>query len=324
MVRKGASRVCRFLPSLPRGADFAYSAAMPWFKHAALAFAIASITATQAMPSNACIVAAEPPPPHLDTVPATGAVDVPTDVAILVLNVESPTARLSTLDGTAVATTTATLGSGDSEIRPDEPLLPNTEYELEIDLVGAPNDVWAVRFTTGMGPTLPDSEPPQVALERWVFADDVQRILGCSASKEGTCVAVEDGEYFEVTKLHGDSGGDAAANYDVAYYQGSFVTDLGTVSNGDGSCIRLRKRLANGSLTKATEICGSDAPTYELGDNASFACTSHGIEHDGKKTRLDPGCSVTPGSRLTGASAATIALAGFATALLAARRRRQR
>lgn len=267
--------------------------------------------------SSACQTLAEPVPFSVKTAPAAEATGVPTDVAILVFGYRNPTARLTTAAGVNVETSTALVGENDSEIRPDQPLLPHTKYNLEIEVGETASGVWPLSFTTGDEPT--PSQSAQISLERWVFADDVE-LTSCDGPREGTCVVVPDGAYVEVMPA---LAGEDAGGYAAYYYSHSFITELSTVSNADDGCIRVRQRLANGTFTDPTRLCGADAPTYELGDNGSFKCTAKGVEHDGEKTLAKPGCSVAPGSRLTHTSATTITLAGLAAALFASRRRRR-
>lgn len=280
---------------------------------------VAVTLAVNSAPSSACSLLAEPEPVpfSLETAPADGDTGVPIDVAILVLGRPSPMARLLTAAGAAVETTTAAVGKNDSEIRPSEPLLPNTQYTLEIEVGETASGVWPLSFTTGDKTTAPQSA--QVSLERWVFADDVQ-LTSCNGPKEGTCVVIPEGAYVEVAPTLADGG---APDYAVDFHNHSYIAEVSPVRNADQGCIRVRQRLANGTFTEPARVCGADAPTYELGDNGSFACTAGGIEHEGEKTLIEPGCSVTPRTRLTGTSATTIALAGVATALFASRRRRR-
>lgn len=296
--------------------------------------------------AEACTTTLSEDETSVRTLPANGAEDVPTDVALLVdvsqirsalVQPFDDFATLRTSTGATLAVEAKPLSSRYVEVKPLQPLAPNTAYELDLRVQGTSEEepeLSTMTFTTGAGPEQLTDVPLNASLQHYVFSDDVQ-LSTCDRPRSGTCVVLPDDVLVTVTYFkRGQSTNEEQASLDsddniwgepvTSIATGSFGSELGFDYSSDWACVRLQHRRANGSHGEPVVLCGSDAPTFELFDNSSLECTSQGIEHSGKMERKTPGCAVSPISVGSDSRPGAVATALLLAALGSLRRRTRR
>jgi hypothetical protein len=298
-------------------------------------FSLALITSWMPAHAHACSWLARA---ISSSLPASGAVDVPLDVAPVIRGHGQPGALVwETLDGIKVEFDWVDLGRSASftegnalELVPRTHLQPHATYVIRARLDGAGALEERITFTTGQ--TVADNG----ALARPSLAASVLTIAPsmCTSATEISCIAAGEAPVLlEISDAMGNS------------LVGDVVTgDLFTYISGP-SCIRISTRSASGQLSEATELCGSALPiraarsgeldgthpcergAFQPNEQGTATDTSGVVagpssaDADANESAADVGCAVSQLGRANlGFSALAIL---FPAAALAGRRRRR-
>jgi MYXO-CTERM domain-containing protein len=297
-------------------------------------------------PRAARACSTQAPPPALETLPADGAVEVPTDVrptvnafaaGIYSLTDQAPTFELVDPAGHVVALTPGDGFTWDLELSPAEALTPNTRYQLNghwaVGAAMTPVDK-SVSFTTGAGPLAAAPPRPQASMEHYFFSNGPGS--SCDPQPTGSCVAMPDDAVVELTfvdtfKQELGSGYSKDGEHPIPYLmRGPFFINLSGRDQGTNFlCAKLRTRAANGAVSDALTLCGSDAPTFSV-RSTKIACTAGGLTVDGQLAPMSPATKSVPtvsiggGCAVAGGAPGSAGLAFGLAALVFATTRRAR
>jgi MYXO-CTERM domain-containing protein len=255
------------------------------------------------------------PPPALVGMPADGDTGVATDVRPVydvnrsgLRTPDSATFELTSASGATVPITLQHRVSSHFEIVPARELEPLTTYTLRGRWRASSWDIEAtgtLSFTTGAGPVDGTPEAPRASMRHYRLHGAV--LDSCAGPAVGTCVSLPLGGLVQVSYLDSfgqEIGPSSEPNTTSGWGSltaGPFFDDLAGIDQGTNfSCVVLRTRAANGSLSSPTVMCGSDAPLFELTVTGSpnIGCTPEGLTHDGALVVASEtsaaGCSVAP------------------------------
>lgn len=276
---------------------------------ASLALAMACCSASLVAPSQAqaCTTVFEP---AYVGFPAEGDSDVPTDVQLTfdssslwsrALEVGDLQAVLTSSTGASISAVVDAPYVYTYTVTPTTELEPNTLYSFTISWTDEVDQgSWTIQFTTGAGPFTGTPAPPNAAsLQHYRLTNDPAD--SCSPPPSGTCVALP--ERTEVERRMIDDIGQQHQPY---LERGPFFTNLSGIDQGTPfTCVELRTRAPNGTVSEPVTLCGRDTELLDLSDESDVVCTPEGIPVDedipDEGIPVDEGraCSVsaTPGSR---------------------------
>jgi uncharacterized protein (TIGR03382 family) len=242
---------------------------------AALAAAGAALASPQI--ARACTFPA--PEPKFEGVPAEGDVGVPTDVVpyyqfsggIAPSGSVEGTFTLRAADGTSIDLTARVADRWNYELKPSQPLAPQTAYVLhgEWPSPNGPSPTISmddVHFMTGNGVL---AAPPPTPVGRLVnYSLDPKALSSCSPQPFGTCISVQDDKAMIVVTYF-----DALNQPQGAYgYRGSFFgADLRNI------CVQVRTRALNAALSDPLLLCGAMSSLQEIHGTDQIHCTAAGI-----------------------------------------------
>jgi hypothetical protein len=156
-------------------------------------------------------------------------------------------------------------------------------------------------FKTGDGPAFSLPTPPIALVETYDFGANWN---SCGSLKSGTCVSFPAGVLVQWTGID-QFGQDGPAG--LSHHP--FFTDL--ADHGphaiNVSCLKLRTRSANGTLSDATTLCASDGPQFPIAERVPLVSrTPTGLVQDGMVVTHDaplpPSAAVPAAKKSSGCS----------------------
>jgi hypothetical protein len=164
------------------------------------------------------------------------------------------------------------------ELTPERRLDPNTAYTVRASWTSAAQESMVVTssFMTGEGPEASVPTPPIASVQTYDLGANLN---SCGSLKSGTCVSFPAGVVVQWTGID-QFGQDGPAG--LSHHP--FFTDL--ADHGpqaiNVSCLKLRTRSANGTLSDVTTLCASDGPHFQLPSGSPIvSCTPTGLVQDG-------------------------------------------
>ena len=246
----------------------------------AVGVAVVAVFALQSRRASACSIGV--PAPALVGKPVPGELSVPTDVVPVFSSFEAgdlngsylaeATFELSSATGETIAVTAQMTFSSHFELIPSSELEPSTEYTIRATF--APREAQqtgvevSLSFTTGSGPLTEAPAPPDVKMQHY-HAE--MNGTSCDPATDGSCLFFPSGTAVAITQP-GDSSPMSRLTFDPWW------DNLSGVNQGTPwTCVTLRSRAIDGTLSDPVDVCRDEAETVNLPTTSGLRCTEDGV-----------------------------------------------